>query len=654
MEATETTETLVLDFNQLGEGTLESPSSSSPTTPFDGSAEWEQLSSGEQSTEFEVLTGYNRVPIYERRAQWLAEQQAKREKAKLQGFPKGIKSNGLPTFQPNPQLPFPITAQFLRSYGGGDRFSWEKRRPQNDDSQRTVVAPLNNIYTPERTSSPAPSYHSTPASSPGSPDEIPIVSPFTHTAEKGKPRPEMPSRKTSGIPSFASLFESKRNRGLSPPPLVCYHRRLSDSLCLDLGRNPRPKRDNPPPMPTRKTSTLGFPGLEIEHKSKLAMMLPKSANQTVFRLGCFFGLGRAAFLLLLIAGSSFLAFFSVVSSPYFTALSQYKTTYPSNSPSIDFPTLMSIEISLENTIESATGGSALARLLKESEMIVNDLGTVVKHSDLSCSKTLGGGLDHFAADAREGVNALQMFETSVGEVFDQLLGANQEFLGEFAELQQRGRYITIPFISKRANAKHTTTQLSANFKKTAHLLESNIKALISTGESIVASLDALCQQHHPIYDEIVREFVSIERQEGSPWTRIGWESPGASVVRKTKMRESLALLAAIGTYEEKARGYVENIHLELETMVGEMKNLQRRVSRVLVNFRNDDAGANYSAEISLERQVEAVEEAVGVMIRRRTQKTRVCHVSTVENRLRARNDTGSYMGSFTPTRTSST
>ncbi|KAH0609559.1 uncharacterized protein H6S33_013045 [Morchella sextelata] len=632
METTETTEDLVLDLNQLGEGTFESPPSSSPTTPYGGSAEWEQLSSGEQSTEFEVLTGYNRVPIYERRAQWLAEQQAKREKAKLQGFPKGIKSNGLPTFQPNPQLPFPITAQFLRSYGGGDRFPWEKRRPQNDDSQRTVVAPLNNMYTPETTSSPAPSYHSTPASSPGSPDEMPIVSPFTHTTEKGKPRPEMPSRKTSGIPSFTSLFESKRNRD----------------------RNSRPKRDNPPPMPTRKTSTLGFPGLEIEHKSKLEMMLPKSANQTAFRLGCFFGLGRAAFLLLLIASSSILALFSVVSSPYFTALNQYKTTYPSHASFIDFPTLMSIEISLENIIESATGGSALARLLKEGEMIVNDLGTVVKHSDLSCSKTLGGKLDRFAADAREGVSALQMFETNVGEVFDQLLGANQKFLGEFAELQQRGRYISMPFISKKSNTEHTTTQLSANYKKTAHLLESNIEVLISTGESIIASLDALCQQHHPIYDEIVREFVSIERQEGSPWVRIGWESPGASVVRKTKMRESQALLAAVGSYEEKARGYVENIHLELETMVGEMRNLQRRVSRVLVNIGNDNTGVDYSVEISLERQVEAVEEAVGVMIRRRTQKTRVCHVSTVENRLRARNDTGSYMGSFTPTRTSST
>jgi hypothetical protein len=212
----------------------------------------------------------------------------------------------------------------------------------------------------------------------------------------------------------------------------------------------------------------------------------------------------------------------------------------------------------------------------------------------------------------------------------------------------------MPFISKKSNTEHTTTQLSANYKKTAHLLESNIEVLISTGETIIASLDALCQQHHPIYDEIVREFVSIERQEGSPWVRIGWESPGASVVRKTKMRESQALLAAVGSYEEKARGYVENIHLELETMVGEMRNLQRRASRVLVNIGNDNTGVDYSVEISLERQVEAVEEAVGVMIRRRTQKTRVCHVSTVENRPRARNDTGSYMGSFTPTRTSST
>lgn len=88
-------------------------------------------------------------------------------------------------------------------------------------------------------------------------------------------------------------------------------------------------------------------------------------------------------------------------------------------PHVDFTTLMSIETSLERIVESATGGSTLARLLKQGEMAVNDLGTVVKHSDLSCRGALGDKLDRFASDARDGVNALQLFETKVGEVLDQ-------------------------------------------------------------------------------------------------------------------------------------------------------------------------------------------------------------------------------------------
>lgn len=189
--------------------------SSTPSTPSCESSEWEQLSTtgtdqSMLSAEFEVLKGYNRVPIYERRAQWLAEQQARREQ-KLQPSPRGIEPNA---FRPNSQLPFPITTQFLRYYGGNGR-SWEQRRsPQSDDSQRTVVASANQFYTPTKNSSNT----SIPISSPSSPESDPEVSSFTRRRQpkEGKRnRPNPPSRKTSGIPSFTSLFESKWDMGLS-------------------------------------------------------------------------------------------------------------------------------------------------------------------------------------------------------------------------------------------------------------------------------------------------------------------------------------------------------------------------------------------------------------------------------------------------------
>lgn len=219
------------DPNEPEESPPASPYSIPSTSPC-GSAEWEQLSTtgtdqSTLSTEFEVLKGYNRIPIYERRAQWLAEQQARREQ-KLHSSPGGTSYDGPVFFRPNSQLPFPITAQFLRYYGGDIGEPWEQKRPlQSDDSQRTVVAPTNHFYTPAATAS----YLSTPTSSPSSPESAPEI-PFSQRrelVEKKWSRPSPPSRKTSGIPSFTSLFESKWNWGWLFPCFIFLHESIIDN-----------------------------------------------------------------------------------------------------------------------------------------------------------------------------------------------------------------------------------------------------------------------------------------------------------------------------------------------------------------------------------------------------------------------------------------
>jgi hypothetical protein len=87
--------------------------------------------------------------------------------------------------------------------------------------------------------------------------------------------------------------------------------------------------------------------------------------------------------------------------------------------SIDFPTLMSIESSFERVVDSAAGGSELARSLKQSEMAVADLSTVVKYSDLKCRESLSSRLEQFAVDARDNVIELLEFSARVGGVLDE-------------------------------------------------------------------------------------------------------------------------------------------------------------------------------------------------------------------------------------------
>lgn len=149
----------------------------------------------------------------------------------------------------------------------------------------------------------------------------------------------------------------------------------------------------------------------------------------VSRLGSIFGYGGEAFLVLVIVSNLSLAIFSILTAPYPSSIKSsfspshnmlYDTTSPyTQTPYVDLLALMSIESSLERIVGGAASGSSLARLLKQGEMSVSDLGTVVKYSDLSCKITLGERLDRFANDAKKGVIALQMFDSRVGGVLDQ-------------------------------------------------------------------------------------------------------------------------------------------------------------------------------------------------------------------------------------------
>lgn len=149
------------------------------------------------------------------------------------------------------------------------------------------------------------------------------------------------------------------------------------------------------------------------------------------RLGSIFGHGVEAFLLFVIVSNLSLAIFSILTAPYPSSFENsffpsYDVPYDTTSahtqiPYVDFPALMSIESSLERIVGSATSGSPLARLLKQGEMSISDLGTVVKHSDLSCRRSLGERLDRFASDAKEGVIALQLFDSKAGFFLDQLV-----------------------------------------------------------------------------------------------------------------------------------------------------------------------------------------------------------------------------------------
>lgn len=121
--------------------------------------------------------------------------------------------------------------------------------------------------------------------------------------------------------------------------------------------------------------------------------------------------------------------FSTIVIPIICANPGMSTSYPCmpgsrhSSPNVtyyaDFPTLMNIESSFEKIVDGAAGGTALARVMKQSEMAVSDLSTVVRYSELKCKESLASKLDAFATDAKQSVRALSGWGSKVGGVLDQ-------------------------------------------------------------------------------------------------------------------------------------------------------------------------------------------------------------------------------------------
>lgn len=170
-----------------------------------------------------MLKGYNRVPIYERRAQWLAEQQARREQVfhHRLALPRGNAGD----FNPNADLPFPITVQFLQSYGGGEQAMGKGRRVhwggnrEGGGSGGTVVAAGIAVGMSEGEEEGENEEYEEETSTVASPVSERSESSARAPVQQGEEGPGVfrkpgLDRKTSGIPSFDSLFETKWDFGM--------------------------------------------------------------------------------------------------------------------------------------------------------------------------------------------------------------------------------------------------------------------------------------------------------------------------------------------------------------------------------------------------------------------------------------------------------
>jgi hypothetical protein len=94
-------------------------------------------------------------------------------------------------------------------------------------------------------------------------------------------------------------------------------------------------------------------------------------------------------------------------------------TNPPDRPSLpDYPSLVDLQTHLEPILEITSTGTSLALDVKNSEMAIRDLTTLVKLSDLVCKDELEEKLTEFVGEARDAGRSLQRLGSRVGGAVD--------------------------------------------------------------------------------------------------------------------------------------------------------------------------------------------------------------------------------------------
>lgn len=266
-----------------------------------------------------------------------------------------------------------------------------------------------------------------------------------------------------------------------------------------------------------------------------------------------------------------------------------------------FPGLMELQGQFGSVLEESGGAGVMALDLKNSEMAIRDLNTLIKASSLTCREDLSNRLEEFITEAKGTSKALTRFSSRVNGVVDNLLAMDEYALKTLEQivaqeeaarnpplLSSNSALLTYPralvatllspFRTDNSGLGLTSPrhQFLETFLHASSLLSTSLRHLILTAESTLRSLDSLETRLTTIADLLSHESASIQTTEseilGSIWTFLG-----GNRAKLEGLRGHAELLRRVGGYRRAAGGHVARSLLGLQGIQGGLEELRERV-----------------------------------------------------------------------------
>ncbi|KAF8867834.1 hypothetical protein BD779DRAFT_1685251 [Infundibulicybe gibba] len=243
----------------------------------------------------------------------------------------------------------------------------------------------------------------------------------------------------------------------------------------------------------------------------------------------------------------------------------------------DFPALEKVQTaSLDQLLENAAGGPALALELKRAEMATGDLAVLVRASDMPAREALAGLLNEFVTDAREAGRGLHRLSAKIGGTVDTIMAVNDHALQTISEAHTRAsaraRSLNKPLPFCRGNT----------FSDAMSTLASQLARLILEAELNIAQLTALEERLHTLHALASTEDAALSGAEEELLAKL-WTHVGGNARERRRLGGHRALLGDLDA--PRARGDVE----EMRERVSAPELLGDRIP-VQVHMRSIQAG----------------------------------------------------------------
>jgi hypothetical protein len=254
---------------------------------------------------------------------------------------------------------------------------------------------------------------------------------------------------------------------------------------------------------------------------------------------------------------------------------------------VEFDDLMNVQSKFEQILEKNADTASLPMEMKQSELVVRDLRTLVKHSTIQTRDELVLEFDGYIDVARQTVTDLQRFNTHCGGAVDAIVSINR-FTARFIDsldpgneqnaqslVQRFSSWIFYPFTpSDRSFSEYMV--LNKYIEHTA-LVSERIEKLVLEAQALLRQIDKAENHLDRIYDISSQSTASVAWDRDQVFWNL-WTFLGGNKAKLHNLSQQLVLLRQIDVKRKMAIAQVSALIVELQGIQTNLEDLRDRVS----------------------------------------------------------------------------